>query len=242
MRHLLCLLTFMSLAATADVTPAPAAATSSATIPWAYQLKDAVASETGPDGQPKNSLNLDVVDSFLQTIARYADIYPPHFDNTAERRDATDKLTRLIEVLAALDTGPSVNIEVLRREAFAYNLGCNLDLSTSCAKAMDVYARLLKVTPDEPAANYLFGVFLSGLPPKQREAIPYLEKSLKLGVKRANYTLGILYLSLHDKKKALADLQAYSADFPDDQHANELIADIKSGKLSYKKAPAAATH
>jgi TPR repeat protein len=241
MRHLLCLLSLMliPLPAAADVTLAPAAASSSAVIPWAYQLKDAVVHETGPDGQAKNSLDLGVVDSFLQIIARYADSYPPRFDNAAERRDATDKLTRLIEVLAALDTGSTVSVDLLRREAFAYNLGCNLDLPNSCAKTMDVYTRLLKMTPDEPAANYLYGVFLAGLPPKQREAIPYLKKSLTLGVKRANYSLGMLYLALRDKQKALSYMQVYSADFPDDQNAKQIIADIKSGN---KSVPAPATH
>jgi len=224
-------------AGTPAVTPAPAAVSKSATVHWHYALKDSVATQTGADGKAVQSLNLPVVDDLLQTVALYAGDYPPRFDNAAERTDVTDKLTRLIVLLSAVDTGADVNVEVLRREAFAFNLGCNLHLRNSCDKTAESYQRLLAMTPDDPAANYLYGVFLSGTVSKQSDAVPYLEKAAKLGVKQANFTLATVYLMLHDKDRALSRMQAYSADFPGDAGAKQFIATLQSNK-----APAATTH
>lgn len=223
--------------ATTSTTPAPAAASKSATVHWHYPLKDSVATQTGADGKTTNSLDLPVVDDLLQTVALYAGDYPPHFDNAAERADVTDRLTRLIVLLSSVDTGADVNVEVLRREAFAFNLGCNLHLRSSCDKTAESYQRLLAMTPDDPASNYLYGVFLSGTVSKQPEAVPYLEKAAKLGVKQANFTLATLYLMLHDRDKALSTMQAYSADFPDDAGAKKFITALQSSQT-----PAAATH
>jgi hypothetical protein len=242
MRYLSLLILMVPLAATAAVTPAPAAASKSATVHWHYALKDTVVTQTGSDGKTTNSLDLPVVDDLLQTVAVYAGDYPPRFDNAAERADVTDKLTRLIVLLSSVDTGASVNVELLRREAFAFNLGCNLHLYNSCDKTAESYQRLLAMTPDDPAANYLYGVFLSGTASRQRAAVPYLENASKLGVKQANFTLATVYLMLHDKDQALSHMQAYSADFPNDSNAKQFIATLQSGKAGFDQVPAAITH
>ena len=223
-------------------TPAPAAVSKSAAVHWHYALKDSVATQTGPDGKTVNSLDLPVVDDLLQTIALYAGDYPPHFDNAAERDDVTDKLTRLIVLLSSVDTGADVNLEILRREAFAFNLGCNLHLRNSCDKTAESYQRLLAMTPDDPATNYLYGIFLSGTNSRQSDAVPYLEKSAQLGVKQANFTLATVYLMLHQKDQALDRMRAYSADFPNDANAKQFIAAVQSGKLGADPAPSPATH
>ena len=240
MRYLPLLILLYPLASTASVSPAPAAASKSATVHWHYTLKDSVLIQSGPDGKTTQSLDLPVLDDLLQTVALYAGDYPPRFDNAAERADVTDKLTRLIVLLSSVDTGASVNVEVLRREAFAFNLGCNLHLRDSCDKTAESYQRLLAMTPDDPAANYLYGVFLSGTASRQGDAVPYLDKASKLGVKQANFTLATVYLMLHDKDQALSRMQAYSADFPDDPGAKRFIAVLQSAKAG--PAPAAATH
>ncbi|HEX4299517.1 MAG TPA: hypothetical protein VH327_01470 [Gammaproteobacteria bacterium] len=242
MRYLPLFFLMVPLTTMAAMTPAPAAATKPGVVQWHYALKDTVATQTGPDGKTTDSLNVQVVDDLLQTIARYAGSYPPQFDNDAERDDVSDKLTRLIVLLASVDTGASVNVEVLRREAFAFNLGCNMHLRESCTKTAESYQRLLAMTPDDPAANYLYGVFLSGTASRQRDAVPYLDKALSLGVKQADFSLATVYLMLRDKDKALAYMQAYSADFPDDPNAKQFISAIRSGKLGFSGAPAAATH
>jgi predicted Zn-dependent protease len=241
MRHLLLPFLMVPFAA-AMAAPTPAAAGKLGLVHWHYAMKDTVTIQTGPDGKTTQQLNVPVVDDLLQTIARYAGNYPPQFDNDAERADVSDRLTNLIVLLATADSGAPANVEVLRREAFAFNLGCNLHLRNSCDKTADSYQRLLAMTPDDPAANYLYGVFLGGTTSRQRDSIPYLDKALKLGVKQAEFTLATVYLMLHDKDKALAYMQAYSADFPDDPNAKQFIAAVRSGKLGSSPAPAAVTH
>jgi hypothetical protein len=242
MRYLSLLFLMVPVASMAAVTAAPAAASKSATVHWHYALKDSVVIQTGPDGKTTDSLDLPVVDDLLQTVAHYAGDYPPRFDNAAERADVTDRLTRLIVLLSSVDTGATVNVELLRREAFAFNMGCNLHLRGSCDKTAESYQRLLAMTPDEPAANYLYGVFLSGTASRLRDAVPYLEKASKLGVKQANFTLATVFLMLHDKDQALSHMQAYSADFPGDANAKQFIAAIQSGKMDLDRTPSAATH
>ncbi len=215
----------------ADNAPQPAP------IHWQYKLSDVAVTKTGADGSITHALSLEVVDYFLQTIAGRVDQYPIVFASNAERMDVTDKLGRLTAILSELDEGASVNLDILRREAFAYNLAYDMDFPGSGEKANDLYQRLLKMTPDEPAANYLYGAFLAANDTLRPQSIPYLEKAGKLGVKKANYTLGVVYVALGKDQQALTCLQQYSADFPDDQRVKSLIAAVKSGDIRRKYHP-----
>lgn len=215
----------------ADTAPQPAP------IHWQYKLSDVAVTKTGADGSTTHALSLEVVDYFLQTIAGRVDQYPIVFASNAERMDVTDKLGRLTAILSELDEGASVNLDILRREAFAYNLAYDMDFPGSGEKANDLYQRLLKLTPDEPAANYLYGAFLAANDTLRPQSIPYLEKAGKLGVKKANYTLGVVYVALGKDQQALTCLQQYSADFPDDQRVKSLIAAVKSGDIRRKYHP-----
>lgn len=222
---------FTAAAWSAD--PAP----QSAPIHWQYKLSDVVATTTGADGKPSQALNMEVVDYFLQTIAGRVDQYPIVFASNAERIDVTDKLGRLTALLSELDDGASVNLDILRREAFAYNLAYDMDFPGSGEKADSLYQRLLKLTPDEPAANYLYGAFLAANDKLRPQSIPYLEKAAKLGVKKANYTLGVVYVAMGKDQQALTCLQQYATDYPDDQRVKSLIAAVKSGDIRREYHP-----
>lgn len=220
---------------------APAAAPSPAAQPsihWQHTLSEVVVTNTGPAGETTGSLDLLVLDYFLQTIAGLTDQYPPHFDNDAEKTDVIDKLSRLTTLLTELDAGSTVDINILRREAFAYALAYKFDLPGSGDKANELYQRLLKRIPDDPAANYLYGEFLANTVELQLQSISYLQKALKLGVKQANYTLGLVYVTKGDIKQGLACLQQYSTDFPDDQRAKAIIAAVKGGDIRHEYHPA----
>lgn len=202
-----------------------------APIQWQYKLSDMVVTSTGADGKTTNSLDVAVVDYFLQTISGRVDQYPIVFANNAEKVDVIDKLRRLTALLSELDTGPSVNLDILRREAFAYGLANDLDFPDAGRKANDLYQRLLQQTPDDPAANYLYGSLLASNDSLRAQSIPFLEKAVKLGMKKANYTLGVAYIAMGKDQQGLACLQQYSTDFPDDQRAKSLIAAVKSGAI-----------
>lgn len=200
-------------------------------IHWQYKLSDTVVTDTGADGKTTQALNVEVVDYFLGTIASRVDQYPIVFANNAEKVDVIDKLRRLTTLLNELDTGPSVDLDILRREAFAYSLANDLDFPDAGRKANDLYQRLLQQTPDDPAANYLYGSLLASNDSLRPQSIPFLEKAAKLGVKKANYTLGTVYIALGKDQQALTYLQQYSSDFPDDQRVKSLIAAVKNGDI-----------
>ncbi len=72
-----------------------------------------------------------------------------------------------------------------------------------------LYQRLLKQTPDEPAANYLYGSYLAGHDELRAKSIPYLKKALQVRREESStLTLGIVYMSLGEKQKALDCLAA----------------------------------
>lgn len=206
----------------ADSAPQPSS------IHWQYKLSDAVVTKTGADGKETQALNMDVVDYFLPTISGYIDQYATAPGYAGEKSDIADKLARLTTVLHELDDGPKVNLDILRREAFAYNLAYKLGFPDADPMTDMLYKRLLKQTPDEPAANYLYGAYLAGHDEARAKSILYLKKALTLGVKKANLTLGIVYMSLGEKQEALDCLQQYSADFPDDPRARMIMQTLKN--------------
>lgn len=225
-------LAFISGAQAVDAAPPQLAP-----IQWQHKLSDTVVTNTGADGKTTQALNVAVVDYFLQTISGRVDQYPIVFANNAEKVDVMDKLRRLTTLLSELDTGPSVNLDILRREAFAYGLAYDLDFPDAGRKANDLYQRLLQQTPDDPAANYLYGSLLASNDALRAQSLPFLEKAVKLGVKKANYTLGVAYIAMDKDQQGLTCLQQYSTDFPDDQRAKSLIAAVKSGDIRRAQHP-----
>lgn len=219
------------LAATTAYAADPAPQAAAAPIHWKYKLSDIVVTTTDAQGKVVNSLNVTVIDYFLGVIAGHADAYPTQFDNDDQRADVTDKLRRLASVLSELDTGDSVDVNILRREAYAYDLAYKLGFAASGPQAMALYQKLIARTPDDPLANFQYGSFLAANDTLRPKSIPYLQKAVDLGEKKANYTLGITYLAMGQDQKGLVCLQQYSSDFPNDQQAKNLIAYVKSGAI-----------
>jgi regulator of sirC expression with transglutaminase-like and TPR domain len=62
-----------------------------------------------------------------------------------------------------------------------------------------------------------------------------LEKSKSLGAVNADYTLGLAYSAVGDKKKALENLEHYAKRVPDDGNAAKLIDAIRNGNIEMKK-------
>jgi Tfp pilus assembly protein PilF len=131
---------------------------------------------------------------------------------------------------------PSPKPEMLLRAGYLNSLGHNLDIPGSAEKSSAIFQRLLAVAPSDPRANYTYGTFLAGVG-KFKEAIPYLETATAAGVKEAPYTLGMTHLSLGDKVKALANLEAYRQHNPNDQNITKLIDSIRNRKLELRNTP-----
>ncbi len=217
--------------------PAPQAASASAPIHWKYRLTDTVATNTDAQGKVVSSLNVGVVDYFLGVIAGYANAYPTQFENDDQRADVTGKLRRLATLLGELDTGDSVDVNILRREAYAYELAYKFGFAASGPQAMALYQKLMARTPDDPVANFQYGSFLAENDTLRPQSVPYLEKAVSLGMKKANYTLGITYIAMGQNEKGLGYLQQYSTDYPNDLQAKNLIAAVKSGAIKSPPHP-----
>lgn len=231
-------LALLSTAAFAADAP-PAATTHAApqaAIHWKHKLTDVVVTRTDADGKTIHQLDVSVLDYFLSTISGYSDTEAAEVDD-ARKRDVTDKLSRLSIMLGELDQGDTVDVNILRREALAFGLLYNLGFDNVGPKTDALYQRLLKQQPDDGAANYLYGDFLARSDIRRPQSIPYLDKALKLGVKKANYTLGLVYITQGKDPQALACLKQYSADYPGDQRAKRLIAAVQNGSINTQVHP-----
>jgi tetratricopeptide (TPR) repeat protein len=129
------------------------------------------------------------------------------------------------------DPNPSQGI--LLRAGDLNSMGHNLDIIISSQRAFTCFQKLLAIAPEHPFGNYLYGKFLAetGNP---GQALPYIEKARAFGVVYADYTLGMIYLTLGDKQKALEHLEAYRQVRPDDGKVSFLIDGIRNGKIQLK--------
>jgi len=82
----------------------------------------------------------------------------------------------------------------------------------------------------------MYGTFLAGVG-KPKDALPYLEKALSVGVSDAAYALGMTHLSLGNKESALENLEAYRQRNPNDMNVAKLIDAIRNGKVEIKRNP-----
>ncbi len=82
----------------------------------------------------------------------------------------------------------------------------------------------------------MYGTLLAGVG-KPKEALPYLEKALAVGVADAAYAIGIAYLTLGDKERALRNLEDYKARNPGDTSVDKLMDAIRNGKVEFKRSP-----
>jgi predicted Zn-dependent protease len=96
-------------------------------------------------------------------------------------------------MLDILINGPSPNPEILWRAGFLNSMGHNLDIAGSAEKTSTIFKNLLAMSPSDPRGNYMYGTYLAGIG-KPKDALPYLEKALFVGVADAAYTLGMTHL------------------------------------------------
>jgi predicted Zn-dependent protease len=199
-----------------------------------YDLKRILTVSESPAGK-KYGIDVNYLDQILNDLAFHAKNYPPKFDTSYDQQRATKDVKTLSGMLDTLVKGPSPNTDILLRAGFLNSIGHNLDIPGSAKKADIIFQKLLTVAPSDPRGNYMYGTFLSGAG-KPKEALPYLEKALSVGVVDASYALGMTYLSLGDKQKALENLEAYRQRKPNDKNVTKLIEAIRNGKVEIKKS------
>ena len=169
------------------------------------------------------SLDIRYLDKMVADIAVHAGNYPVQFDSAADRRRAVADLILLSGMLEIVVNGPTPDGGLLLRYARLNRFGHDLDIPGATAKAEGSFKRLLAGQPDNPDANYEYGLFLASSG-QAALAISYLEKAISLGVSEASYALGMSYLALGDRQKAIVQLQEYQRYHPKDGNVDKLLA------------------
>ncbi|MCK9201408.1 MAG: hypothetical protein M0P59_06910 [Gallionella sp.] len=173
------------------------------------------------------------LDQMLNDLSAHAKNYPPQFDTPQDKQRATQDVKALSGMLDILINVPNPNPELLVRAGYVNSMGHNLDISGAAEKTNSIFLRLLAAVPSDPRGNYMYGTFLAGVG-KPKEALPYLEKALAVGVVDAAYAIGMTYLSLGDKEQALKSLENYKQRKPSDENVVKLIDAIRNGKIEIK--------
>lgn len=200
-----------------------------------YDPKRIIVSSDTAAGQ-KHALDSAYLDRMLNDLSAHARNYPPRFDTPQDRERAVRDVKILSGMLDILLEGPNPHPELLSRAGFLASIGHNLDIVGSAQKADGAFRKLLASAPGDPRGNYMYGTFLAGVG-KPKEALPYLEKALSVGVTDAAYGLGMVHLTLGDNAKALEYLQVYKSRNPNDGNVDRLMDGIRSGKVEVKRSP-----
>jgi predicted Zn-dependent protease len=199
-----------------------------------YDIKNIVTISESANGQHSATVNFSLLDQVLDDLSIHNNNYPAQFDSAEDRQRAVSDVTAISKMLDILLNNPAPNAQLLLRAGVLDGVGHNLDISGAGEKAMMAFTTLLSKSPADPRANYLYGKFLLSAG-KPQDAVPVLEKSKSLGAVNADYTLGLAYSAVGDKKKALENLEHYAKRVPDDGNAAKLIDAIRNGNIEMKK-------
>lgn len=200
-----------------------------------YDPKRLLTVSETPSGK-KHGFDGAYLDQMLNDLSAHAKNYPPQFDTPQDQERATQDVTVVSGMLDILINVPTPNQELLARAAYLNSIGHNLNIAGSAEKANSIFQRLLAATPSDPRGNYMYGTFLAGVG-KAKEALPYLEKALAVGVTDAAYAIGMTHLALGDRELALKNLEDYKLHKPSDGNVDKLIDAIRNGKIEIKKSP-----
>ena len=199
-----------------------------------YDLKRLLTVTEMPSGK-KYGFDGAYLDQILNDLSAHAKNYPPQFDTPQDQQRASQDVKTLSGMLDTLINSPTPNIELLVRAGHLNSIGHNLKIPGMAEKANSIFLRLLTAAPSDPRGNYMYGTFLAGTG-KPKEALPFLEKALSVGVVDAAYTIGMTYLTLGDKEQALKNLEDYKRRKPSDGSIDKLIDAIRNGKIEIKRS------
>ena len=198
-----------------------------------YDLKKIV---TATESQAGKQYGVDgkFLDQVLADLTIHAQDYPAKFDSFADRQRAVKDVGVLGLLMEGLIDAPNVHPEVLIRAAHLHAMAHNLEIAGAAEKAASMYQKLMVMQGSDPRTNFLFGKFLSSAG-KPEQGLPFLTKALAGGVTEAAYSMGLSYMAVGDKARALEFLELYRQKSPDSAKVARVIEAVKSGKLEVKR-------
>jgi|HubBroStandDraft_1064217.scaffolds.fasta_scaffold07315_6 tetratricopeptide (TPR) repeat protein len=185
-------------------------------------------------GKPTATINVAYLTQILDDLGSHASAFPPQFDSAEDRHRAEQDVSLLSNMLDTVAENFSHNPPLLMRLAVLHAIGHNLDIPGSGELAEATFKKLLEVAPNDGLANLRFGIFYAETATKRADAIPYLEKAKALGVANADYWLGLAYISLGDKPKAIENLKSYTSRVPTDAKTAAMLDAVQNGKVESK--------
>jgi predicted Zn-dependent protease len=174
-------------------------------------------------------LDLPELNRMLADLNSHAGTVPIQFDNADDKGRARSDTQQLSSRLDQLIRGTAPSAQLLQSAATVNAIGRNLQIPGSAERADTAFVSLLRQTPNSPRANYLYGKFLLQ-ENRPKEAISLLEKSKSLGVTYADYPLGLSYMVVGDRGRALENLQHYATRFPSDATVRQIIEHLRTDR------------
>jgi tetratricopeptide (TPR) repeat protein len=199
-----------------------------------YDIGSVVTVAEAVPGKPSATVNIAYFVQIMNDLGSHAGTYPPNFDSIDDRHRAEYDVSALSNVLDAIADNFH-DKSMLLRLALLHSVGNNLDIPDSGQKAIAVFDKVLELWPNDPQANYRYGLFLAGTDKYHGNAIPFLEKAKSLGVRDADYPLGITYMSLGEKAKAMENLKSYTTRVPGDENAARVLDAVTHDQVDFKQ-------
>jgi tetratricopeptide (TPR) repeat protein len=199
-----------------------------------YQVAKVISLSGAETGKHTATVNIALLSQILDDLGSHASAWPPVFDSADDRQRAERDVSSLSNMLETIAENFSADPPMLMRLAALHAYGHNLDIAGSDQLAEATFRKLLAIAPNDPQANYRFGVFYAETATKRVDAIPYLEKAKALGVANADFWLGATYMTLGERAKAIENLKSYTSRVPADARAAAMLDAVQHGKVEVK--------
>lgn len=195
------------------------------------QRQAVMGAQTLDASQAAETVDVSEIDRMLSYLLEHAGHYPPRFSDREERQIAAAEVKQLIATIDQHAVHPNASFEVLMRAVQLNQVGRNLDLGVNTAIKAGVYMRrAIALNPNDATANYWYGTMLiegGGI----KEGIPYLNRAVSLGEKKAHLVLAQAYLHLERREFALKALQSYYEAEPAQQEWTAAVTEkVRAGK------------
>ncbi|MDX2226872.1 MAG: tetratricopeptide repeat protein [Verrucomicrobiae bacterium] len=201
-----------------------------AQAPRQITLEDCAMVTRDAKGRRLVRINPEAVDAYLEPVGSRIMPPPPRFRNAAEKKQALEILTPIIELLNTAVAASPNDPDTLLRAGYANGLGYHLQIEDCYEAANRNFERFLSIRPEHTGGNYLFGMFLATTREGKRKSIRYLEKASKdPEYDDALFTLGLMYVRVDRKDKALDCLNQYLKLHPNHEKTRQVIMAVETG-------------